>query len=222
MSTGVEQDAILLDAEKDLSNQFNAVLGATIAVCVVFLFVSIYFENFLTPIVEEEENSTTEYTPLWDRYKKNYQTDLENGTILEKGPYSLLETANEWNSTHVFVEYELPETEGGAGVTNDAKISLAYWLPKVPEGVKVPVIAEFGPYFQEPSVQTPTIEVPGSWLDSIQTIQASLASNRNESFQGRPPLPFHPCHCVRTVVVADQGNHDPIDQTTPWLQFLRQ
>ena len=38
MSTGVEQDAILLDAEKDLSNQFNAVLGATIAVCIVFLF----------------------------------------------------------------------------------------------------------------------------------------------------------------------------------------
>ena len=167
MSTGVEQDAILLDAEKDLSNQFNAVLGATIAVCIVFLFVSIYFENFLTPIVEEEENSTTDYTPLWDRYKDNYQTDLENGTILEKGPYSLLETANEWNSTHVFVEYELPASEGGAGVTNDAKISLAYWLPNVPDGVKVPVIAEIGPYFQEPSVQTPTIEVPGSWLGQM-------------------------------------------------------
>ena len=117
--------------------------------------------------MEDVDNSNTEYTPLWDRYKKNYQTDLENGTILEKGPYSLLETANEWNSTHVFVEYELPETEGGAGVTNDAKISLAYWLPKVPEGVKVPVIAAFGPYFQEPSVQTPTIEVPGSWLGQM-------------------------------------------------------
>ena len=124
MSTGVEQDAILLDAEKDLTNQFNTVLGATIAVCIVFLFVSIYFENLLTPIVEEEENSTTDYTPLWNRYKDNYQTNLENGTILEKGPYSLLETANEWNSTHVFVEYELPASEGGAGVTNDAKISL--------------------------------------------------------------------------------------------------
>ena len=167
MSTGVEQDAILLDAEKDLSNQFNAVLGATIAVCIVFLFVSIYFENFLTPVVEDGDNSTTEYTPLWDRYKENYQTDLANGTILEKGPYSLLETANEWNSTHVFVEYELPVTEGGAGVTNDAKISLAYWLPNVPDGTKVPVIAEFGPYFQEPSVQTPTIEVPGSWLGQM-------------------------------------------------------
>ena len=167
MSTGVEQDAILLDAEKDLTNQFNTVLGATIAVCIVFLFVSIYFENLLTPIVEEEENSTTDYTPLWNRYKDNYQTNLENGTILEKGPYSLLETANEWNSTHVFVEYELPASEGGAGVTNDAKISLAYWLPNVPDGVKVPVIAEIGPYFQEPSVQTPTIEVPGSWLGQM-------------------------------------------------------
>ena len=70
-------------------------LVLAIAVCIVFLFVSIYFENFLTPIVEEEENSTTDYTPLWNRFKDNYQTDLENGTILEKGPYSLLETANE-------------------------------------------------------------------------------------------------------------------------------
>ena len=167
MSTEVEHDAILLDTEKAMTNSFNAVLGATIAVCIVFLFISINFDNFLTSIVDDEENSTTEYTPLWDRYKDNYQTDLVNGTILEKGPYSILETANEWNSTHVFVEYDLPETEGGAGVTNDAKISLAFWLPDVPDGEKVPVIAEIGPYFQEPSVQTPTIEVPGSWLGQM-------------------------------------------------------
>ena len=29
-------DAILLDVEKDISKSFNAVLGATIAVCIVF------------------------------------------------------------------------------------------------------------------------------------------------------------------------------------------
>ena len=84
---------------------------------------------------------------------------------METGPYEILETANEWNSTHVFVEYELPLEEGGAAP--NGLISLAYWRPIVPEGVKVPVIAEFGPYFQEPSVQTPTIEVPGSWLGEM-------------------------------------------------------
>ena len=88
MSTGVEQDAILLDAEKDLSNQFNAVLGATIAVCIVFLFVSIYFE-ILTPVVEDEDNSTTEYTPLWDRYKKNYQTIWKMAQSSERPIFSI-------------------------------------------------------------------------------------------------------------------------------------
>ena len=39
--------------------------------------------------------------------------------------------------------------------------SLAVWRPNVPEGVQVPVIAESGPYFQEASVETPSIEVQG-------------------------------------------------------------
>ena len=84
---------------------------------------------------------------------------------MEFGPYEILETQNEWDSTHVFVEYELPLSEGGAAP--NGLISLAYWRPDVPEGVQVPVIAEFGPYFQERSVQTPTIEVPGSWLGEM-------------------------------------------------------
>ncbi len=43
-------------------------------------------------------------------------------------------------------------------------ISLAFWRPKVPAGMKVPVIAEFGPYFGETSAQTPDVSTPGSWL----------------------------------------------------------
>ena len=55
-------------------------------------------------------------------------------------PYSLLPTDNEWNSTHHFVEYTLPLEEGGAAP--NGLISLAVWLPDVPEGMQVPVIAE--------------------------------------------------------------------------------
>ena len=40
MSKEVEHDAILLDTEKDMTDSFNTVLGATIAVCIVFLFIS--------------------------------------------------------------------------------------------------------------------------------------------------------------------------------------
>ena len=78
----------------------------------------------------------------------DYITNESNGYVLEKGSFEIFETENEWNSTHVFVEYELPLEEGGAAP--NGLISLAYWRPIVPEGVKVPVIAEFGPYFQEP------------------------------------------------------------------------
>ena len=64
---------------------------------------------------------------------------------MEFGPYELLETENEWDLTCI-VEYELPLEEGGAAP--NGLISLAYWRPNVPEGVQVPVIAEFGPYFK--------------------------------------------------------------------------
>ena len=53
----MEHDAILIDAEKDMKDSFNAVLGATIAMCIGFLFISINFDNFLTSIVDEEEDS---------------------------------------------------------------------------------------------------------------------------------------------------------------------
>ena len=173
MSKEVEHDAILLDTEKDMTNAFNTVLGATIAVCIVFLFISINFDNFLTSVVDDEESSVTEYTPVWDRFNKNYLTDLNNGSILEAGPHSLLATDNEWGSTHHFVEYELPLEEGGAAP--NGLISLAVWLPdNILDGAKVPVIAEIGPYFQEPSVQTPTIEVPGTWLGAVSYTHLTL------------------------------------------------
>ena len=56
-------------------------------------------------------------------------------------------------------------SEGGAAP--NGKVSLGLWLPEVPEGVKVPVIAEFGPYFDEASVQTGPVEEPGTWLGSM-------------------------------------------------------
>ena len=170
MSKGDEVDAILLSVEKDQSNSFNAVLGATIAVCIVFLFISAYFGEYVSSNVAESDATERSYVKLEDRYMEDYVTDGEFGYVIDEGPYSLLETDNEYGSTHYFVEYELPESEGGAATDpNDVpRISLAVWLPSaVNEGIKVPVIAESGPYFQEPSVQTDSIEVPGSWLGTM-------------------------------------------------------
>ena len=44
--------------------------------------------------------------------------------------------------------------------------------------MQVPVIAESGPYFQEASVETPSIEVPGSWLGQMFIDQILLARVR--------------------------------------------
>ena len=155
--------AELADVNRD-SNLLNVVAGSTVAVAIVFLMLGIAFGEIIT----SEYSSNEDYgvrVPVWDRGDLDYITNENWSYVMETGPYEILETANEWNSTHVFVEYELPLEEGGAAP--NGLISLAYWRPIVPEGVTVPVIAEFGPYFQEPSVQTPTIEVPGSWLGEM-------------------------------------------------------
>lgn len=147
------------------TKEFNIVLGSTLAISLVFLFVSaVYGQSFVNLIVEQEADDSLR-VPVWERYKLPYETDGEFGVALEVGPYELLPTENEWNSTHYFVEYTLPLEEGGAAP--NGLISLAVWRPHVEEGVKVPVIAESGPYFQEASVETPSIEVPGSWLGQM-------------------------------------------------------
>ena len=160
--------ANMQDSELQTGNttrEFNVVLGATLAISLVFLFLSAVFGEALMDALLEDEASSDTRVPVWERYKLPYQTDGDFGVALEVGPYELLPTENEWNSTHYFVEYTLPLEEGGAAP--NGLISLAVWLPDVPDGVKVPVIAESGPYFQEASVGTPSIEVPGSWLGQM-------------------------------------------------------
>ena len=103
--------------------------------------------------------------PVWERSEWPYLTSYSNGYVMEYGQYDVLETENEWNSTHHFVEFVLPLSEGGSAP--NGLVSLAIWLPDVPEGTEVPVIAEFGPYFDEVSVETPSIEVPGTWLGQM-------------------------------------------------------
>ena len=106
-----------------------------------------------------------ERVPVWERSDWPFVTNQANGFVMEYGEYQIQETNNEWGSTHHFVEFELPLSEGGSAP--NGIVSLAVWLPDVPEDIKVPVIAEFGPYFDELSVETPSIEVPGTWLGQM-------------------------------------------------------
>ena len=123
------------DSEGDLlersqrSREFNLVLGSTIAVSLVFLFVSAVFGEAVMDLAVDEEGSSNPYrVPVWERSTLPYETEGDFGIALEVGPYEILATENEWNSTHHFVEYSLPISEGGAAPDN-AVISLAVWRP---------------------------------------------------------------------------------------------
>ena len=116
----------------------------------------------------KKELGIYERVPVWERSEWPYLTNYSHGFVMEYGEYDLLETDNEWGSTHYFVEFDLPLSEGGSAP--NGLVSLAVWLPDVPEGTTVPVIAEFGPYFDEVSVETPSIEVPGTWLGQMLSL----------------------------------------------------
>ena len=124
------------------NKEFNVILGSTIAVSLVFLFLSATLGEIIYDSVSGEDDLGVR-VPVWERENLDYITDGDFGFVMEFGDYEVLETENEWNSTHHFVEYVLPMEEGGAAP--NGLISLAVWRPNVPEGVKVPVIAEFGP-----------------------------------------------------------------------------
>ena len=145
------------------TRSLNAVLGGTIAIAIVFLLMS----KVIGTIVEEftMDESMVEYVPIEDRYKQGFVTDGSHSYILENGTLTGPEGAQLWSGTHHFVDFELPIEEGGAAP--NGKVSLAVWIPDVPEGTTVPVIAEFGPYFDEASVETPGIEEPGTWLGTM-------------------------------------------------------
>jgi len=195
---------------RQASTEFNAILGATVAVALAFLFASAVLNNAVLSVIDDDDEARGVRVPVWERADMPYQTSGEFGVALEVGPYSILPTENEWNSTHTFVEYVLPIEEGGAAP--NGLISLAVWRPNVPEGVTVPVIAEFGPYFQEPSVQTPTIEVPGSWLG--QMIIDQLLPHGYAFAQVSVAGTGRSNHCMDLMGTAEQlGN----DAAVRWL-----
>ena len=80
------------------------VFGATVAVAMVFLFISAFAGEAYMNVVVDDDTEQSLRVPVWERYKLPYETDGEFGKALEVGPYELLQTDNEWNSTHHFVE----------------------------------------------------------------------------------------------------------------------
>ena len=131
----------------------NTLSEQIFSVVIGLIFVS---SSYLLIIQESAEQEYDMRVPVWARSQLDYETSQPYSFVLNEGTYQLLETDNEFNSVHIMIPYDLPLSEGGAAATCQfggecPQISLAYWRPKVPAGMKVPVIAEFGPYFGETS-----------------------------------------------------------------------
>ena len=192
----------------------NSLSEQTFSVLVAILFVSSGYLLLVQETIEEEYEMRV---PVWARGQLDYETTQPYSFVLNQGTYELLETDNEFESVHVMIPYDLPISEGGAAASCQfggecPQISLAYWRPKVPSGMKVPVIAEFGPYFGETSASTPDVSQPGGWLgvSIIQNLlphgfafaQVSVTGTGNSN------------HCMDLMGFAEQ---EGINAAVEWL-----
>ncbi len=90
---------------------------------------------------------TTPYT-AHERVALPFNVTGDWSRTLRPGPYAI--TPGEGH----FVAVDLPVTEGGAAVfdpINGPRMHLGLFLPDVPAGTKVPVIADVGPYYRSTS-----------------------------------------------------------------------
>ena len=129
---------------RDASSSKLKLLGVAISMVAIMLLVSIH-GWIIDDVVDEIKKDLGIYdrVPVWERSEWPYITSGSYSYVMELGDYGILETDNDWDSTHHFVSFDLPLSEGGSAP--NGVVSLAVWLPDVPPGVKVPVIAEFGP-----------------------------------------------------------------------------
>ena len=119
--------------------RLNLALGATIGVVVLFiLLASIWGSGALQNA--DDENYTWWEVPLHDRHKMNLDYTGLRSQLPVNGTYN-------WTGpTEFYVEVTLPASEQELGPGPEL-MHVALWLPDVPEGETVPVIATIHPYY---------------------------------------------------------------------------
>ncbi|MGB0174445.1 MAG: hypothetical protein ACPF9S_05375, partial [Candidatus Poseidoniaceae archaeon] len=127
-------EAEIFDSSSERSKtQLNISLSATIAFCVIFLFLSMSFGEALTNENEVENTYDWWDVPLHERHMMDLPMDTMRAQLPENGTYDVLPY------TEHFISVELPASEQDVGYPDEAKMHVALWLPDVEEGVKVPV-----------------------------------------------------------------------------------
>jgi len=120
--------------------RLNIALGATIAIVILFMILASVWGS--GAIQTENEGASSSWDiPLQDRHKMDLDYTGTRSSLPFAGIYN-------WTgpSEH-FVEVDLPASEQDAGYPEPALMHVALWLPDVPEGQTVPVIATIHPYY---------------------------------------------------------------------------
>ena len=92
----------------------TTISGQVFSLLTVAIMISSAWIIYNTDVEELEIGSRV---PVWARSQLPYDTTQAYSFVLEQGQYELLETGNEFNSEHVYVEYDLPIGEGGCNHT---------------------------------------------------------------------------------------------------------
>ena len=121
--------------------QLNLAAVATAGFTVLILLLSMVWNGDHS--FDENDTLSDDWwsVPLEDRWQMDLNMTGERSQLPEKGPYN-------WTGpSEYFVEVDLPASEQDAGFPGPALMHIALWMPNVPEGTTVPVIATIHPYY---------------------------------------------------------------------------
>ncbi len=121
--------------------QLNLALGATAIVVVLFMLLASIWGVQSTGDGDGFGDWEWWEVPLEQRHAMGLNVTGWRSQLPEPGPY-------DWSGpTEYFVEVDLPASEQDAGYPEPALMHVSIWMPDVPEGTKVPVIATVHPYY---------------------------------------------------------------------------
>ena len=120
--------------------RLNLALGATIGVVILFIVLASVWGSGAVQNSDDAKYSWWE-VPLQDRHKMDLDFTGSRSQLPVNGTYN-------WTGpTEHFVEVDLPASEQDVGYPEPALMHVALWMPDVPEGQEVPVIATVHPYY---------------------------------------------------------------------------
>jgi len=130
------------DASRE-KKQLNIAVGATAIVIVIFMVLATVWGTVSSIGGGYGADGQWEWweVPLEQRHTMGLNVSGERSVLPEPGPHN-------WTGpTEYFVEVDLPASEQDAGYPEPALMHVALWMPDVPNGTKVPVIATVHPYY---------------------------------------------------------------------------